>query len=128
MLGAGSGDADDVHLLEGVVADQCGRHLAGDDHQRDGIHVGSGDAGHRIGGAGTGGGDGNTDPAGGPGIAVGRMDAGLLVAGQDMMNVLEREQFVIEIDDRAAGIAEDRIHPFHLETFQQYACAVHFHK
>ena len=35
VLGAGPGDADRVALLEGVVADQMGRHLPGDDDDRD---------------------------------------------------------------------------------------------
>ncbi len=35
VLGAGPGDADRIALLEGVVADHVGRHLAGDAHERD---------------------------------------------------------------------------------------------
>ena len=31
---------DRVAFLEGVLADGAGGHLAGDDHQRDGVHVG----------------------------------------------------------------------------------------
>ena len=42
VLGAGPGDADDINLLEGIVADQRRGHLAGQHHHRDGIHVGGG--------------------------------------------------------------------------------------
>jgi hypothetical protein len=35
VLGAGPGDADDIDLLEGIVADQTGWHLAGKDDNRD---------------------------------------------------------------------------------------------
>jgi hypothetical protein len=48
--------------------------------------------------------------------------------GEDMSDLLERVQFVIEIDDRAARVAEYRIHPFQLETFQKYSSPVHLHK
>ncbi len=35
VLGAGPRDADRVAFLERVIADQMGRHLAGDDDERD---------------------------------------------------------------------------------------------
>jgi hypothetical protein len=49
VLDAGTGDANRVAFLEGILTDILGRHLASDDHHRDGIHVGGGDAGNRIG-------------------------------------------------------------------------------
>ncbi len=52
MLGAMAGDADRVGFLEGVRADQMGRHLAGDADQRNGIEQGVGEAGDGVGGAG----------------------------------------------------------------------------
>jgi hypothetical protein len=61
VLDAGTGDANRVAFLEGILTDILGRHLAGDDHHRDGIHVGSGDAGHRIGHARPGGHQSNAD-------------------------------------------------------------------
>ncbi len=87
VLGDRPGDADHVHLLKGIVADQRGGHLAGDDHHRDRIHVGGGDAGHGVGGAGARSGDGHPHLTGCPGVAVGRMGAALLVAGQDMADL-----------------------------------------
>jgi hypothetical protein len=38
VLGARPGDADGVAFLEGIIADQVRRHLAGDADQRDRIH------------------------------------------------------------------------------------------
>ena len=55
VLDAGPRDADRVHFLKRVVADQRGAHLAGEHHQRHRIHVGVGDAGHGIGRARAGG-------------------------------------------------------------------------
>jgi hypothetical protein len=56
------------------------------------------------------------------------MDPGLFVAGKNMPDLLEREQFIIEIDNRAAGITENRIHTFKLQTFKEYSSTVHLHK
>ena len=118
VLGAGPGDADDVHFLEGVVADQGGGHLAGDHHDGDGVHVGRSDAGHRVGGPGAGGHQGHAHLAGGPGIAVRRMDRGLLVAHQDMLDLRRPGQLVINIQDHPPGVAEDVFHLFPFQTFQ----------
>lgn len=52
VFGAGPGDPDDVHFLEGVVADQVRRDLTADDHQGNRVHVGRGDARDGIGGPG----------------------------------------------------------------------------
>ena len=52
VLGAGPGDADGVAFLERIVADQVGRNLAGEAHDRDGIHERIGQPGDRIGRAG----------------------------------------------------------------------------
>ena len=51
VLGAWPGDADGVAFLERVVADEMGRHLAGDADDGDRIHQRIGQAGHRVGGA-----------------------------------------------------------------------------
>ena len=55
VLGAGAGDAHGVGLLKGVRADHEGRHLTGQNNDRDRIHQRIGQAGHRIGRAGPGG-------------------------------------------------------------------------
>ena len=117
MLGNGPGDADHIRFLEGIVADQGRRHLPGDDDHRDGIHVGGGDAGDGVGGARAAGGNSHPDLAAGPGVAVGSMDRGLLMTGQD---VLDRRihQVIVDVDDRPAGITKDGVHPFQAQAFE----------
>ncbi len=84
VFGAGTGDAGDVHFLERVVADHGRGDLPGEDDHGNGIHVGVGDPGHRVGGAGSRGDQADADPAGGPGVTVGGMDRPLFVAHQDV--------------------------------------------
>ncbi len=80
------GDAGDVSLLKGVAADLGRGHLPRQGDHRNRIHVGVGDAGHQVRGAGAG--RGNADPrlAGGPGVAVGSVGSALFVAHQDMLD------------------------------------------
>ncbi len=73
-----------VHFLKGVGAEQLGRNLSRDADQRNGVEHRSGDTGHHIGGARTGGGQRNARAAGGARIAVGHVDSALLVPCQDV--------------------------------------------
>ena len=107
VLGAGPRDAGRVGFLEGVVADQVRRHLAGEADDWNGIHQGVGETGHRIGGAGTGSHQHDTNPAGRARIAFGGMHRGLLMAYQDVAQPVLLEERVVDRQDRAARIAED---------------------
>ena len=52
--------------------------------------------------------------SGGAGIAVGGVGGALLVGGEDMADfvlVAVELKFVVYVQDRAAGVAEDRVHP-----------------
>jgi hypothetical protein len=51
VLGDRQGDAGDIRLLEGVIADEPADDLSGDKNDRRGIHAGCGNAGHKVGGA-----------------------------------------------------------------------------
>ncbi len=72
--------------------------------------IGGGDAGGQVGGAGAGGGKAHAHLSGGAGVAVGGVGGPLLMSGQDMVDlVLIVVQLIIEVQDGAAGIPEDRV-------------------
>jgi len=121
------GNTDDIHFLKGIIADKSGRDLAGYDNERNGIHVGGGYTGNGIGGSRSGCGDGDTDLTARPGKAVRRMNRRLLVTWQNMPNFRKRVELIVNIDDSASGIAEDRVNSFQLEAFQQYSRACELH-
>ena len=118
VLGAGAGDAEGVGFLERVAADELGGDLAGDGDDRDGIHHGVHQAGDEVGGAGAGGGAADADLAGGARIAFGGEGGIFFVPHQDVADVVIVEG-VVEGEGDAAGIAEDAIHAFAGQAFQQ---------
>ena len=103
------GDAGDVGLLEGVGADQVVLDLAGDGHDRDGVEVGVGDAGHQVGGAGPARRQAHADLAGGARVAVGGVHGPLLVAHEHVAQVPGVVERVVERDHHAAGKAEQGV-------------------
>ena len=102
VLDDGQGDAGDVGLLEGVEPDEMAAHLSGDGHHGHAVHVGVGDGGDQVGGAGAGGGQADAHLARGPGVAVGRVARALLVPDQDVVDV-EIVEGVVEGDDLPPG-------------------------
>ncbi len=110
------GDANRIALLESILADVEGRHLPGEYHHRDRIHVGRGDAGHGIGRTGARGHQRDADLAGSPGITVGRVNASLLVANQNMLDLILLEQLVVNVQNRPAGVAEHVVDLFFLQA------------
>ena len=84
VLGAGPRDADGVALLEGVVADQMRRHLAGDADDGDGIHQRVGEARDGVGGTRTRRDEHDADLAGGARIAFGGMHRAAFLADEDV--------------------------------------------
>ena len=112
VLHAGTGDADRVHLLEGVATDDRCRHLTGDDHQRDRVHMGGRDTGHGVGRTGPRGDQADTTLSGGPGIAIGGMGGPLLMADQDVLDLVTLEQRIVDMQHGAAGIAEHVLDAF----------------
>ena len=120
MLGAGAGDSHGVRFLKGVVADQEGRNLAGEDDQGDGVHIRRGQARDRVGGSGSGGHDADAHFARGPGVPIRHVDRPLLVAHEkvaDLFGIVH--QGVIDVQHRAAGITEYGIHSLVPQTFDQ---------
>ena len=82
VLGHGVGDAHNIGLLEGVRADGCHTHLAGDHHHGNGVHHGIGYGGDHVGGPGPGGDQADPDPTGGDGVPFGRVPGRLLMTDQ----------------------------------------------
>ena len=118
MLGACACDADRVGLLKRIGADEMGRHLAGNAYHGNGIHQRIGQAGHRIGRAGAGGDKHNAAFTAGTGIALSRMGRALFMADKNMLNILLLEQFVINRQYGAAGIAEYMLNTLILQRLQ----------
>ncbi len=119
VLGDRHRDAADVRLLEGVRADRLGRDLAGDRHQRDGVHMGVGDRGDEVGGTRARGRHAHPDPAGGLGVAGGGVARTLLVAHQDVPDLRGVHHRVVRRQDRTAGNAEHGVGPDLLERTDQ---------
>src|ERR1051326_7605019 len=125
MLRARAGDADGVALLERVVPDQTGRNLAGDAHDRDRIHERVGEPRHRVGRARARGHQHAADLAGRAGVAFGGVHRALLVAHQDVLELLLLEHLVIDRQDRAARIAENVPHALIDEGLDHHLGAAH---
>ena len=127
VLDARAGDADRVAFLERVLADGVGRHLAGEDHHRDRIHVRGGDAGHRVGDARAGRHQRDADLVRRARIAVGGVDRALFVPHQDVLELVLLEDFVVDVEHRAARIAEDVLDAFFLQAADDDFCARQLH-
>src|SRR5690606_9725813 len=127
VLDAGPRDADGVDLLECVVADDRRRHLAREHHHRDGVHVGGGDPGNRVGHPGTGSHQDHAGLAGGAGIAVGGMRGALRVTYQHVLYDILLVKGVVNMQRCAAGIAEDILYNIVLQATDQYVSTVQSH-
>ncbi|MNR23611.1 hypothetical protein D3C85_1406400 [compost metagenome] len=126
MLDDGARDADGVAFLEGILADGMGRHVAGDHHHRDRVQVGGGDAGHGIGHARAGSHQGDADLARGARVAIRGMDRSLLVAHQDVLELLLLVELVVDVQHRAAGVAPDVFDAFFGECVTENFRTDHF--
>ncbi len=109
VLGHRQGDAVDVDLLEGVLADERRRHVAGDGHHRHRVEEGRPDPGHEVGGTRAGGAHAHADAAGDPGVAVRGVRAALLVADEDVAQLGVVAEDVVQRQDHAARIAEEDV-------------------
>jgi hypothetical protein len=106
VLDAGPGDTDGIAFLESVLPDVVVRHLSRDDHHRNRIHIGGGNAGHGIGRARTGGHQRHADLVRRTRQAIGRMYCRLFVANQNMFDLILLEQRIINMEYRPTRIAE----------------------
>ncbi len=81
---------------------------------RDGIHVGGGKSGNRVGSSGAGGNQAHAGSARGSSVAVCRVDCGLFVADKYELKIVRKVAYqgVEDIDDRTSGVSEDCGHSF----------------
>ena len=103
------GDAVDVDLLEGVLADERGWHVARDRDHRHRIEHRGPDPRDEVRGTGAGGAHADPDRPGDPGVPVGRVGAALLVADQDVAKLRVVAQDVVQRQDHAARVAEEDV-------------------
>ena len=128
VLGDGHRDAGNVGLLEGVGAHERLGHVAGDEHDRRGVHICGGDGGDEVRRAGAAGGDAHACAAGRAGVAVGGMTRVLFMRGQNVADaVLPLVQLVVDRQHSASGKAEDDARTLLNEAFDQDCCSVEFH-
>ncbi len=126
VLGAVARQANRIRLLKGIGADQVRGNLSGDDHQRDRIHEGIGNAGDGIGRARARGDEDDARLAGRAGVAFGGMRRASLVPDEDMADAIVRKQLVIDGQHCAARIAEHEFDALADQHFAQYRSAAAF--
>ena len=108
VLGDRPADLDHRRFLEGVGADDVGGDLAGDRDDRQRVHLGVGQPGDQVQGPGARRRHHDARLAAGAGVALGREDAPLLVAGQDGPDpVAEPRQRLVHRHARPARVGED---------------------
>ena len=106
MLHARTRDADRVALLEGILADGSRRHLTGNDHHRDGVHIRRGNAGDGIGDTGTGRDERNPYTISRARVGIGRVQRSLFVPDEYMAYRVLLEKLVVQVQDGTARIPE----------------------
>ena len=119
VLGDRQRDAPDVGFLERVGADRTARDLAGDRDDRHGVHVRVGDRRDEVGRAGARGRHADADLAGREGVPLGRVSGALLVADEDVPDLLGVQERVVRREYRAARDAEDGVDPGRLQCPDQ---------
>ena len=112
VLHDGARDTDHVGFLEGIGAHHAARHLAGQHHHRNRIHVGSGNAGNGIGRPRAGRHQHYTGLAGGAGVAVSHVSGSLLVTNQDVRHFRLFEQGIVDVQEGTARVPIDILNAF----------------
>jgi hypothetical protein len=126
VLGHRAGDADGVALLEGVGADGPERHLAGDAHHRDRVHVGIAQRGDDVGRRRPRRHHAHTRPSRGVGETLGHVPRTLLVAHEDVADGAVDDR-IVDGEDGPARQAEHDLDALHLEGLDQRLSAVELH-
>jgi hypothetical protein len=84
--------------------------LTGKRNERNGIHVGVGQAGHDIGHARTGRHQNDAGLTGGLGVAFSHVGGALFVAGEHQVDVLALAKHIENLEHYTAGQSKNRIH------------------
>ncbi len=84
-------------------------HVAGERDHRDRVQLGGADRGDEVGGARAAGAHAHADLAARPRVAVGRVAAALLVADEDVADLRVVAEDVVDREDDAARVAEQRV-------------------
>ena len=127
-LGNRHGNTGDVHLLESILAQHFLSYVTADKNNRRRVHIRSGDSGGEVGCSRSGSGQTYPHLSGGSGIAVRRMRRSLLVCGKVVSNlILVFVEFIVNIQNCAAGIPEHGIHALLQQAFYHDLCTCHFH-
>src|SRR5579871_1683570 len=116
----------DAHLIDGLQRELVvvgERTAAANQHHRDRIHEGVGDAGHRISHSRTRGDDRDARATGGAGPSIGHVRCGLLVAGVDYAEVVTRRRRINRIEMPAVE-GEDFTHALAFERAYKHFAAV----
>ena len=116
-------NAHHIGFLKGVFTYEVRGDLPRQDDHRDGIHVGRGDAGNRVGRTRPRGHQYHTRFAGRARIAIGGVRGGLLVAHQYMGHFAGFEQGVVNVQDCTARIAENVLYAFIFKRFGDHLTA-----
>jgi hypothetical protein len=126
MLGTRAGNADDINLLESVVADQLGGDLSGKYNQRYRVHIRRSNSGNRVCRSRAGRHQANAGFAAGARITVGSMHGPLLVPDQYVSDICFGK-LIEKINNHAARKPEDRFHTFVFKHFHHYLSAASLH-
>ena len=111
-----------------VFSNQRLRHVDGEEDDGRGIVISGGNTGGQVGGAGAGGGEAYAHLAGGAGITVGCVGSALLMGGQDMADfAFISIKRVVDVEDRAARVAEHRVDALLKQAFTHDLRSFHFH-
>ncbi|MNI53079.1 hypothetical protein D3C73_1078950 [compost metagenome] len=108
-----------VRFLEGIRTNQAGEDVPGNNNQGHRVHKSSSDTSNEVRCSRTRSRDTDTGLAACSGITVSRMNCALLVAGQNMFEIIETVQSIVNVQNRSARITEYCIYAFQNQTAQQ---------
>ena len=121
VLGYGHRDSRDIDLLKAVLADKVGGYVSRDRYHRNAVHISGRNACNEIGSTGPARCDNNAAFTRCSCISVGCVGSSLLVSGHIVCYfILVFVESVIDVEHRAAGIAEHGINSVFYEDLREY--------